>query len=165
MKHSPTENFIEPLIEEPLEYSLTKNMYLWHIMQRSCRNPRENHWIINELIYSSAGHTGWYSWNFIFHKLVVFSTTHVHIMCHSDSYWNVRIVLIWVLDTQILLIWKQFKTLIGGLEHLLFFHIMGISSSQLTFIFFRWVGIPPTRSSISIMISRKKHGLGKHSAI
>ena len=31
----------------------------------------------------------------------------------------------------------------GGLEHFLFFHILGISSSQLTFIFFRG-GIPPT---------------------
>ena len=31
----------------------------------------------------------------------------------------------------------------GGLEHFLFFHILGISSPQLTFIFFRG-GIPPT---------------------
>ena len=34
---------------------------------------------------------------------------------------------------------------VGGLEHLLFFHILGISSSQLTFIFFRGVGLPATR--------------------
>ena len=34
--------------------------------------------------------------------------------------------------------------LVGGLEHFLFFHIVGMSSSQLTFIFFRWVGQPPT---------------------
>jgi hypothetical protein len=33
--------------------------------------------------------------------------------------------------------------LVGGLEHV-FFHILGMSSSQLTFIFFRGVGIPPT---------------------
>ena len=32
--------------------------------------------------------------------------------------------------------------LVGGLEH----HILGISSSQLTFIFFRGVGQPPTSS-------------------
>ena len=37
--------------------------------------------------------------------------------------------------------------LLGGLEHEFYsFHILGgISSSQLTFIFFRGVGIPPTR--------------------
>ena len=29
--------------------------------------------------------------------------------------------------------------LVGGLEHFLLFHILGMSSSQLTFIFFRWV--------------------------
>ena len=34
--------------------------------------------------------------------------------------------------------------LVGGLEHFLFFHILGISSSQLTFIFFRGVAQPPT---------------------
>ena len=35
--------------------------------------------------------------------------------------------------------------LVGGLEHFLFCHILGMSSSQLTFIFFRGVGQPPTR--------------------
>jgi hypothetical protein len=30
------------------------------------------------------------------------------------------------------------------IEHFLFFHILGMSSSQLTFIFFRGVGKPPT---------------------
>ena len=35
--------------------------------------------------------------------------------------------------------------LVGGLEHFLFSHILGILSSQLTFIFFRGVGQPPTR--------------------
>ena len=34
--------------------------------------------------------------------------------------------------------------LVGGLEHFLFSHILGISSSQLTFIFFRGVAQPPT---------------------
>ena len=34
--------------------------------------------------------------------------------------------------------------LVGGLEHVLFSHILGMSSSQLTFIFFRGVGQPPT---------------------
>ena len=34
--------------------------------------------------------------------------------------------------------------LVGGLEHFSFFNILGISSSQLTLIFFRGVGIPPT---------------------
>ena len=33
----------------------------------------------------------------------------------------------------------RYHFLIGGLEHFLFFHILGISSSQLTFIFFRGV--------------------------
>ena len=35
----------------------------------------------------------------------------------------------------------------GGLEHFLFSHILGISSSQLTFIFFRGVAQPPTRKT------------------
>ena len=36
--------------------------------------------------------------------------------------------------------------LVGGLEHFLFSHILGMSSSQLTFIFFRGIGLkPPTR--------------------
>ena len=39
-------------------------------------------------------------------------------------------------------------SLVGGLEHVLYFHILGMSSSQLTFIFFRGVGQPPTRSSL-----------------
>ena len=34
--------------------------------------------------------------------------------------------------------------LVGGLEHFLLFHILGIISSQLIFIFFRGVGQPPT---------------------
>jgi len=38
------------------------------------------------------------------------------------------------------------KLLVGGLEHLDYlFHILGMSSSQLIFIFLRGVGIPPTR--------------------
>ena len=37
--------------------------------------------------------------------------------------------------------------LVGGLEHLNYvFHILVMSSSQLTFIFFRGIGIPPTSS-------------------
>ena len=36
--------------------------------------------------------------------------------------------------------------LVGGLEHGFYFsHILGILSSQLTFIFFRGVGQPPNR--------------------
>jgi len=31
------------------------------------------------------------------------------------------------------------------------FHILGISSSQLTFIFFRGVGIPPTRKALKAL--------------
>ena len=34
--------------------------------------------------------------------------------------------------------------LVGGLEHFMFFHILGSSSSQLTFICFRGVAQPPT---------------------
>ena len=38
--------------------------------------------------------------------------------------------------------WNTFFILVGGLEHLdYFFHILGMSSSQLTFIFFRGVGL------------------------
>ena len=36
--------------------------------------------------------------------------------------------------------------LVGGLEHCLYSHILGMSSSQLTFIYFRMVGQPPTRN-------------------
>jgi hypothetical protein len=35
----------------------------------------------------------------------------------------------------------------GTMELEMTFHILGISSSQVAFIFFRGVGIPPTRSS------------------
>ena len=46
--------------------------------------------------------------------------------------------------------------LVGGLEHLDYFsNILGMSSSQLTFIFFRGVGIPPTRDVSSIISLRK----------
>ena len=42
---------------------------------------------------------------------------------------------------------KPNKKLVGGLEHCLFSHVLGMSSSQLTFTppFFRGVGQPPTR--------------------
>ena len=40
--------------------------------------------------------------------------------------------------------------IIGGLEHFLFFHILGMSYSQLTFIFFRGVGQPPTRMGVEV---------------
>ena len=39
--------------------------------------------------------------------------------------------------------------LVGGLEHVLFSHIFGMSSSQLTFIFFRGVAQPPTSKCLS----------------
>ena len=41
--------------------------------------------------------------------------------------------------------WEN-PVLVGGLEpwNFMTFHILGMSSSQLTFIFFRGVGIPPT---------------------
>ena len=41
--------------------------------------------------------------------------------------------------------WINYINLVGGLEHVLFSHILGISSSQLTFIFFRGVAQPPTK--------------------
>ena len=44
------------------------------------------------------------------------------------------------------------QSLIGGLEHV-FFHILGISSSQLTFIFFKMLSQPPTRSSRQVRSS------------
>ena len=40
--------------------------------------------------------------------------------------------------------------LVGGLEHVSFFHILGMSSSQLTFIFFRGVGQPPTSDGLDV---------------
>jgi hypothetical protein len=43
----------------------------------------------------------------------------------------------------------QDSNLVGGLEHFLFFHILGISSSQLTkSYFFRGVAQPPTSNEI-----------------
>jgi hypothetical protein len=36
---------------------------------------------------------------------------------------------------------KYIYILVGGLEHIVFFRILGMSSSQLTFIFFRGVEI------------------------
>ena len=40
---------------------------------------------------------------------------------------------------------------VGGLEHFLFFYILGMSSSQLTFIFFRGVAQPPTSLCLKIL--------------
>ena len=41
--------------------------------------------------------------------------------------------------------WGYHGLLVGGFEHVLFSIIYGMSSFPLTFIFFRGVGIPPTR--------------------
>ena len=46
--------------------------------------------------------------------------------------------------------------LVGGLEHFLFSHIFGMSSSQLTFIFFRGVGQPPTRKWVFLSFWLKR---------
>ena len=43
-----------------------------------------------------------------------------------------------------------YPNLVGGLEHFLLFHILGISSSQLPFRFFRGVGQPPTSNGYPI---------------
>ena len=43
--------------------------------------------------------------------------------------------------------------LVGGLEHVLFSHILGMSSSQLTFTFFRGVGQPPASHVFSESVS------------
>ena len=43
-----------------------------------------------------------------------------------------------------ILVYKYTNILVGGLEHFLLSHILGISSSQLTFIFFRRVAQPAT---------------------
>ena len=44
------------------------------------------------------------------------------------------------IHSQLFFCWDVLKSLlVGGLEHVLFFHILGISSSQLTFIFFRGI--------------------------
>ena len=47
----------------------------------------------------------------------------------------------------------------------LFFHILGMSSSQLTFIFFRGVGIPPTRNIFTVQLElpqRTRDGMSKN---
>ena len=49
-----------------------------------------------------------------------------------------------VTECQLLAFCTYKYILVGGLEHFLFFHILGKSSSQLTFILFRGVGQPPT---------------------
>ena len=36
---------------------------------------------------------------------------------------------------------RLWRSLVGGLEHFLFFHRLGMSSSQLTFLFFRGLGL------------------------
>ena len=41
-----------------------------------------------------------------------------------------------------------YGNLVGGLDHVYFSIQLGMSSSQLTFIFFRGVGIPPTRNDL-----------------
>ena len=41
--------------------------------------------------------------------------------------------------------WGYHGLLVGGFEHVLFSITYGMSSFPLTFIFFRGVGIPPTR--------------------
>ena len=50
-------------------------------------------------------------------------------------------------------VWYYHVYLVGGLEHFLCSHILGISSSQLTFIFFRGVAQPPTRYPCSEPLS------------
>ena len=52
--------------------------------------------------------------------------------------------------------WKHTShkyNLVGGLEHFLFSHILGMSSSQLTFIFFRGVAQPPTSNNICLFVA------------
>ena len=51
--------------------------------------------------------------------------------------------------------------LVGGLEHF-FFHILGMSSSQLTFMFFRGVGIPPTSHPLIIGLSTTNQPASGH---
>ena len=46
------------------------------------------------------------------------------------------------------------KKLIGGLEHFMFSMSLGMSSSQLTVIFFGGVGIPPARKDQRISMDK-----------
>ena len=46
----------------------------------------------------------------------------------------------------------KYGTLVGGLEHFLFFHILGIATPTDELIFFRGVAQPPTRSLLTINI-------------
>ena len=50
---------------------------------------------------------------------------------------------------------QNFGYLVGGLEHGLFFSIYWEKSSQLTFIFFGGVGIPPTRYTMTMRATRR----------
>ena len=64
-------------------------------------------------------------------------------------YYEVSMVFVWKNVVFLLIrghVQSAAKSLVVGLEHFLFSNILGISSSQLTFIFFRGVGQPPTRS-------------------
>ena len=49
---------------------------------------------------------------------------------------------------------KKIIMLVGGLEHFLFFHLLGMSSSQLTNSYFSegYIGIPPTSMSFMIQV-------------
>ena len=57
----------------------------------------------------------------------------------------------------------EVSKLVGGLEHFLFSHILGISSSPLTFIFFRGVAEPPTRKIFWGLWGRAVQGNLDHS--
>ena len=53
---------------------------------------------------------------------------------------------------------QHISDLVGGLEpwNFITFHILGMSSSQLTFIFFRGVGQPPTSDGISTEVMNQQ---------
>jgi hypothetical protein len=53
-----------------------------------------------------------------------------------------------MVDHHMIIIYPDLPYLVGGLEH-----ILGMSLSQLTFIFFRGVGIPPTRLLLNIILT------------
>ena len=57
----------------------------------------------------------------------------------------------WVLAT----LTKIYNNLVGGLEHFLFFHILGIILPTDELIFFRGVGIPPTRQCLILLVSKQ----------
>ena len=69
----------------------------------------------------------------------------LQVMCQKKSSWPNQVLGRTITHGCYVPVLLKKKCVVGGLEHFLCFNILGSSSSQLIFIFFRGVGIPPTR--------------------